>query len=99
VQSVGLACRDGYDLPPFNTMLDFDIWEKVEPPPGTVYNYPVRPWHNPKPNITASEASPDLAVQIYNNTIHTGMLARLKQGQSIPQVSVWAQEQLESFIR
>ena len=53
---------DGYDLPPFQSMLDFDIWEKVEPPPGTVYNYPIRPWHNAKPNITASEASPDVAV-------------------------------------
>jgi ABC-type glycerol-3-phosphate transport system substrate-binding protein len=90
---------EGYDLPPFSSMLDFDIWQKVEPPPGTVYNYPIQPWHNAKPNITASEASPDVAVQIYNNAIHTGMLGRLQQGQSIPQVVAWAQNQLESFLR
>ena len=89
---------EGYDLPPFDTMLDFDVWEKVEPPPGTVYNYPIRPWHKAKPNITASEASPDIAVQIYNNAIHTGMLARLKQGQSIPQVIAWTQDQIEGFM-
>ena len=90
---------DGYDLPPFQTMLDFDIWEKVEPPPGTVYNYPIRPWHNAKPNITASEASPDVAVQIYNNAVHTGMLARLQRGESVSQVIAWAGEQVESFLR
>src|SRR5689334_16365321 len=55
----------GYDLPPFEGMTGFRIWETVEPPPGTVYNYPLRPWHEARPNITASEASPDIAVQIY----------------------------------
>ncbi|MBV9757811.1 MAG: extracellular solute-binding protein [Alphaproteobacteria bacterium] len=87
----------GYDLPPFPSMQDFTVWEKVEPPPGTVYNYPVRPWHNAKPNITASEAPPEIAVQIYNNAIHTSMLARLQQGQTVPQVMDWAQNQLEGF--
>ena len=89
---------DGYDLPPFPSMTDFKVWEKVEPPPGTVYNYPVRPWHNAKPHITASEASPGVAVQIYNNAVHTGMLARLQQGQSIQQVIAWTQNQLEGFL-
>ena len=56
----------GYDMPPFAGLLDFKIWEEVEPPKGTVYNYPIRPWHNAKPSLTAAEASPDVAVQIYN---------------------------------
>ena len=34
----------GYDLPPYANLLDFKIWEEVEPPKGTVYNYPIRPW-------------------------------------------------------
>jgi ABC-type glycerol-3-phosphate transport system substrate-binding protein len=89
---------EGYDLPPFAKMVDFKIWETVEPPPGTVYNYPIRPWHDAKPNLTASEAAPDVAVQIYQNTTHNGMLARLKQGQSIPQVIAWAQDQIEGFL-
>ena len=33
----------GYDIPPFDSMLDFKVWETVEPPKGTVYNYPIRP--------------------------------------------------------
>ena len=36
----------GYDVPPFNSMLDFKVWEEVAPPKGTVYNYPLRPFHN-----------------------------------------------------
>lgn len=89
----------GYDLSPFPSMLDFKVWEQVEPPLGTVYNYPIRPWHDAKPNITGAEAPPDVAVQIYNRATHNGMLARLKQGQSIAQVTDWAQSELEGFTR
>jgi hypothetical protein len=89
----------GYDLPPFAGLLDFKVWETVKPPPGTVYNYPVQPWHTARPSLTASEASPDIAVQIYNGGVHNQMLARLSQGQTIPQVLAWTQEQLEGFTR
>ena len=90
---------EGYDLSPFPSMLDFKVWAEVEPPKGTVYNYPIRPWHDAKPNITGAEASPDIAVQIYNRATHNGMLSRLKQGQTIPQVVAWAQSELEGFTR
>jgi ABC-type glycerol-3-phosphate transport system substrate-binding protein len=90
---------DGYDIPPFAGMLDFKVWETVEPPPGTVYNYPIRPWHNARPSLTASEASPDVAVQIYNAGVHNQMLARLKDGQAIPQVIAWAKRELEGYAR
>jgi ABC-type glycerol-3-phosphate transport system substrate-binding protein len=89
---------DGYDLPTFKSMNDFKVWETVSPPQGTVYNYPIRPWHDSQPNITASEATPDVAVQIYQRAVHTGMVARLRE-QSIPQVVAWAQDQLEGFTR
>src|SRR5271156_3830786 len=69
----------GYDLPPFAGMLDFKIWETTEPPPGTVYNYPIRPWHNAQPSLTAADAPPDIAVQVYNNAIHNQMMARIKE--------------------
>ncbi|MDB5401175.1 MAG: carbohydrate transporter substrate-binding protein, partial [Rhodopila sp.] len=52
---------------------------QVEPPQGTVCNYPIRPWDEQQPSVTASEASPDVAVQIYNRAIHNQMLARLKE--------------------
>jgi ABC-type glycerol-3-phosphate transport system substrate-binding protein len=90
---------DGYDLPPFAKMNDFKIWEEVSPPKGTVYNYPIRPWHDTQPNITGSEASPEIAVQIYQRATHNNMLARIKQGQSIQQVVAWAADELGGFTR
>ncbi|MGE0418458.1 MAG: ABC transporter substrate-binding protein [Acetobacteraceae bacterium] len=89
----------GYDLPPFANLLNFKVWAEVNPPVGTVYNYPNRPYHKQKASLAGSEAAPDIAVQIYNRAIHNQMLARLKQGQSIPQVIAWAQDELEGFSR
>ncbi len=47
-----------------------------------------------KPSLTASEASPDIAVQVYNAAIHNQMMARLKEGQSIKQVIAWAKDEV-----
>jgi ABC-type glycerol-3-phosphate transport system substrate-binding protein len=89
----------GYDLPPFPSMLNFKIWETVGPPQGTVYNYPIRPWHNAKPSVAAWEASPDVAVQIYNGGVETNMVARLMNGQSVEQVVAWASDEVAAFTR
>src|SRR4030088_2465730 len=35
-----VAASVGFDIPPFAGMMDFKVWEEVEPPKGTVYNYP-----------------------------------------------------------
>ena len=89
----------GYDLPPFANMNDFKVWEDVGPPKGTVYNYPLRPWHNAQPSIAASDAAPEIAVQIYNRGTMPTMLAKLQSGQSIDQVTSWANDELEGFAR
>ena len=89
----------GYDLPPFDTMLDFSIWADAEPPKGTVFNYPIRKSHNAKPHIAALPAPPDVAVQIYNRGTMPTMWAKLLSGQTIPQVIAWAKDELEGFSR
>ncbi|MBV9786473.1 MAG: extracellular solute-binding protein [Acidisphaera sp.] len=89
----------GYDLPPFPSMNDFKIWETVEPPKGTVYNYPIRSWHKAEPSVSGSSASPDVAVQMYNRGTMPTMLAKLKSGQSIKDVIAWASDELEGFTR
>jgi ABC-type glycerol-3-phosphate transport system substrate-binding protein len=89
----------GYDLPPFESMLDFKVWEEVEPPKGTLYNYPLRKWHNARPSIAASWASPDVAVQIYNRGTLPTMFAKLLTGSSIEQTMAWAESELEGFLR
>lgn len=90
---------DGYDLPPYDKLTDFKIWEEVEPPKGTVYNYPLRPASGQQPSLTASEAAPEVAVQIYSRGVHNQMFARLRDGQTIEQVIAWAQDELDGFTR
>jgi len=91
---------DGYDIPPFLDMADFKIWSEVEPPLGTVYNYPVRPFHKATPSIAAYPAPPEIAVQIYNRATMTTMVAKLTQGkQKMADVIAWAQDELEGFAR
>ncbi len=90
---------DGYDLPPYAKLNDFKIWEEVGPPTGTVFNYPLRPTSGQKPSLTASEAAPEVAVQIYNRAVHNQMFARLREGQSIAQVVSWAQDELDGYTR
>ncbi len=90
---------DGYDIPPFDSMLDFPVWKNVEPTKGTVYNYPIRKSHNAVPNIAGMSAPPDIAVQMYNRGTVSTMLAKLQSGQSIPQVIAWAKDELEGFTR
>ena len=89
----------GYDIPPFLSMSDFKIWSEVEPPTGTVFNYPVRPWHQASYYVTGSSAPPDIAVQMWNcGTIPT-MVAKLYSGNSIAQTIDWAKGELEGFTR
>ena len=35
------VATNGYDLPPFDSMLDFKVWEEAEPPKGTL-----QPWRS-----------------------------------------------------
>jgi ABC-type glycerol-3-phosphate transport system substrate-binding protein len=89
----------GFDIPPFDSMLDFDVWDKVEPPAGTMYNYPLRPHHNAKRSFTGMPAPPQIAVQIYNNSIPCNMIAKVTQaGQSIEQAIAWAENELQGYI-
>ncbi len=100
-ENVEARCNavDGYDLPPYPKMLDFPVWKNVNPPKGTVFNYPMRPSHDSKASIACAPAPPDIAVQIYNRGTLPTMFAKLQSGQSIKQAIAWAQEELEGYVR
>ena len=87
----------GYDIPPYPSMSDFKIWEEVEPPKGTVYNYPIRPWHNAEYYVTGSSGPPDIGVQAWNRGLIPTMVSRLVAGQTISQAIAWAKDELEGF--
>ena len=93
------VASDGYDLPPLLSMNDFDIWSEVEPPKGTVYNYPIRPWHESLESFTGYPAPPDIGAQIYSRAIHPAMWAKVQSGQSNQEVIAWAKNELEGFVR
>lgn len=89
----------GFDIPPFDSMLDFDVWQKAGPPVGTLYNYPLRPYHGAKRFITGLPAPPSIAVQIYNQALPCTMIAKVTQaGQTPEQAMEWAQNELESYL-
>jgi ABC-type glycerol-3-phosphate transport system substrate-binding protein len=89
----------GYDIPAFPSFNDFKIWEDVEPPKGTIYNYPLRPWHDAEYFITGSSGPPEIAVQVWNRSVIPGMVSRLVAGQTIKEAMDWAQGELEGFTR
>ena len=90
----------GYDLPPFDSMYDFAVWQEEAPPKGVVANYPLRADHKATASIAAFPAPPEIAVQIYNQATMTKMMARCTQGgQSIDQTIAWAEGELEGFSR
>ncbi len=93
------VASEGYDIPPLTSMSDFKVWENVNPPKGTVYNYPIRPWHNAQPNITAYPAPRDVAVQMFNRAVHPTLLAKLHSGETIDAAIAWARQEIEGFTR
>jgi ABC-type glycerol-3-phosphate transport system substrate-binding protein len=89
----------GYDIPPYASMADFKIWEEVEPPKGTVYNYPIRPWHDAEYYVTGSSGPPDIGVQAWNRGLIPTMVSKLVSGQTIQQAIDWAKDEIEGFTR
>src|SRR5262249_51297052 len=93
-----VAASNGYDLPSFKSFYDFDTWKKVEPPVGTVYNYPPR--GDEQTSITGFPARPDVASQIYNQAVQTVMVSKVTQGnEPIDKVVKWAESELEGLLR
>ncbi|MCB4820196.1 ABC transporter substrate-binding protein [Roseicella aerolata] len=90
----------GYDMPPFQSMSDFKVWETEGPPTGFAYNYPNKPHQQGQLHVTFAPAPAEIAVQAYNQAINTKMIARIAQGgQSIDQAMAWAEGELRNFAR
>ena len=93
-----VAASSGYDLPSFRSYYDFDTWKTVEPPKGTVYNYPPR--GDEKESMAGGPARPDVAAQIYNQSLQTVMIGKVAQaGEKIDDVVKWAANELEGYLR
>ena len=89
----------GYDIPSFESMRNFKIWEEVAPPQGTVYHYPPRDgrqvtW------MACAPAPAAIAQQMYTQSIMTKMIAKYTQGgETMDKVLGWAASELEGYQR
>lgn len=90
---------EGFDLPPFESMLNFPIWEENGPPKGTLFNYPVRPVHDAIQFTSGYPAPHDIGVRIYQRGTAPTMVAKLLSGQSMKDVLSWAKNEIEGFMR
>jgi len=88
----------GYDISPFNSMHDFNIWTTEKPPVGTLYNYPMRPWFDAISSVAGYPAPPRIATQLYSNATFNVMVVKLaKEHQSMKDVLDWGERQIEDY--
>lgn len=90
---------EGYDLPPFQSMTDFPVWNEVGPPKGTVFNYPVRAVHDQVEHLSGFPAPPEVGVKMYQRGTLSNMVARLLKGQPMKEMLSWAENEVEGFMR
>ena len=87
----------GYDLPPFELHARLQGVGGSRAAARSRLQLSDRAFQNAKPHIAGSEASPEVAVQIYNRGTMPTMLAKLQAGQSIQDVVSWAKDELEGI--
>jgi hypothetical protein len=92
-----VAAANGGDIPPFASLYGFDTWQKVGPPPGTLYNYPPR--GDTITTVPGWPARPDVALQIFNQALQPTMVAKLtRNDHTIDSVIGWAARRLEDIL-
>jgi len=91
-----VAASNGYDLPGFKALRSFKTWAEVEPPKGTVYNYPPTP--DQIVEVAGAPGPIHVVNQIYVQGLMTQMMAKVGvQGQSVKDTIDWASKQLEAY--
>ena len=91
---------EGFDVPPFDSMLDFKIWNRSSRRVARCIHYPIRPSHHARPHVAGTPAPPDIAVQIYSR----GIMPDNARGNCSPasrsrRSIAWAEEELTGFVR
>jgi ABC-type glycerol-3-phosphate transport system substrate-binding protein len=98
VQEKLVTSSVGFDIPPFNSFMDFKIWDEVEPPKGTVYNYPPR--EDAVPNLVGYPAPLKIGTQMWAQATIMKLIAQHTQsGKSADDAIAWAEGELEGFMR
>jgi hypothetical protein len=78
--------------------MDFKVWDTVEPPKYTVYNYPPR--RDVIPFLTGYPAPLKIGTQMWAQATMMKMIAQVTQsGKSIADATSWAESEIEGFSR
>lgn len=88
----------GYDIPAYAEMTKFDTWEKVGPPPGTLYHYP-DPFHHQTLSVAGAPAPHRIAQQMFTQGVMTKMVVRKMQGEKMKETLAWAESEIEGYMR
>jgi ABC-type glycerol-3-phosphate transport system substrate-binding protein len=98
VQEKLANASSGFDIPAFDSMMDFKIWEQVEPPKYTVYNFPPR--RDVIPYLTGYPAPLKIGTQIFAQATMMKMIAMHTQsGKTADEAITWAESEIEGFMR
>jgi ABC-type glycerol-3-phosphate transport system substrate-binding protein len=90
----------GYDIPPFISMSDFQVWADEGPPKGAIFNYPLKPHQQATASVAFAPAPAEFAVQAYQQGLNTKLIARISQGgDSVDQALGWLERELTTIRR
>jgi len=92
-----VAGAAGYDIPPYQKLLDYKVWDAQGPPPGTLSHYPNR--GDQRNVMPCAPAPPQIASQIYTNAVMPKLIVRIGRGESIDKALDWAGNEIEGFRR
>ena len=94
-----VAGSKGFDIPLIIAHYESnDLWAKSGPPPGVLYNYPIR--GDEIPTTAGVPAPPEYAAQIFAQGIIPNLVARVTQGgETFDDAIGWAENELEGIMR
>jgi ABC-type glycerol-3-phosphate transport system substrate-binding protein len=88
----------GFDIPPFEKLMDFSVWANAEPPKGTLYNFPPR--GEVIVSVAGWPAPARIGVPMYAQATMCKMIEQCtQQGKSIDEAITFGERELEGFMR
>ena len=98
IQEQLVMASSGFDIPPFESFMDFKAWEEVEPPKYTIYNFPPR--DDVIPHLPGYPAPLQIGTQMWAQATMMKMIAQHTQtGLPANDAIAWAKSELESYMR
>jgi ABC-type glycerol-3-phosphate transport system substrate-binding protein len=93
-----MEASQGFDVPSFEKLNDFNIWAAAEPPKGTLYNFPPR--GDVIVSVPGAPAPARIGVQMYSQGIMCKMVAQCtQQGKSVDEAIAFGERELEGYMR